>query len=146
MANWELGTPLRRPFLQPTSRLGESQMTLRPQPRFPEPDTEPFWEATKQRNLVYQTCDKADCTDRVIFYPRAHCDTCGSLETSWNTSKGAGVVYTYSVIMQSRHPAFKDLGPYALAYVAAMEVACLACYPRARACRQWTGKAPRGYS
>jgi uncharacterized OB-fold protein len=26
-------------------------------------------------------------------------------------------VYTFSVIMQSRHPAFADLGPYAVAYV-----------------------------
>ena len=92
-------------------------MTLRPQPRFPEPDTEPFWEATKERNLVYQTCDNPDCTDKVIFYPRAHCNSCGGLKTTWNTSKGEGVVYTYSVVMQSRHPAFKDLGPYAVAYV-----------------------------
>ena len=87
---------------------------LRPQPRYPEPDTEPFWEATKNKELKYQTCNS--CSE-VIFYPRAHCPSCGSLETSWNTSKGDGVVYTYSVILQSRHPAFKDLGPYALAYV-----------------------------
>ena len=32
-------------------------------------------------------------------------------------SKGEGTVYTYSVVMQSRHPAFKDLGAYAVAYV-----------------------------
>ena len=115
--SWVLDMLLRRPFSQPINRLGELKMTLRPQPRFPEPDTEPFWEATKKRNLVYQTCDNPDCTDKIIFYPRAHCDTCGSLETTWNTSKGEGVVYTYSVVMQSRHPAFKDLGPYAVAYV-----------------------------
>ena len=30
---------------------------------------------------------------------------------------GLGSVYTFSVIMQSRHPAFKDLGPYAVGYV-----------------------------
>ena len=87
---------------------------LRPQPRFPEPDTQPFWDATKERRLTYQTCNSCG---EVIFYPRAHCNSCGALETSWNTSKGEGVVYTYSVIMQSRHPAFKDLGPYAVAYV-----------------------------
>ena len=28
-----------------------------------------------------------------------------------------GSVYTFSVIMQSRHPAFAELGPYAVAYV-----------------------------
>ena len=53
----------------------------------------------------------------MIFYPRAHCNACGSLDTTWNVSKGEGEVYTFSVIMQSRHPAFKDIGPYALAYV-----------------------------
>jgi len=53
----------------------------------------------------------------LIFYPRAHCNACGSLDTTWNVSKGEGEVYTFSVIMQSRHPAFKDIGPYALAYV-----------------------------
>ena len=44
-------------------------MTMRPQPRFPEPDTQPFWDATKEKKLIYQTCD--DCLE-VIFYPRAH--------------------------------------------------------------------------
>ncbi len=32
-------------------------------------------------------------------------------------SAGQGAVYTFSVVMQSRHPAFAELGPYALAYV-----------------------------
>lgn len=86
----------------------------RPQPRFPEPDTQPFWDATKNHELTYQTCDKCQT---VIFYPRRHCTACGSLETTRKVSKGEGTVYTYSVIMQSRHPAFAELGPYALAYV-----------------------------
>ena len=86
----------------------------RPQPRFPEPDTQPFWDATKNHELTYQTCNKCQT---VIFYPRRHCTACGSLETTRKVSKGEGTVYTYSVIMQSRHPAFAELGPYALAYV-----------------------------
>ena len=87
---------------------------LRPQPRFPEPDTQPFWEATKRHELTYQTCNTCSA---VIFYPRRHCTTCGSLETTWHVSKGEGTVYTFSVIMQSRHPAFAELGPYAVAYI-----------------------------
>ena len=86
----------------------------RPLPRFPEPDTEPFWEATKNHELNYQTCNKCDA---IIFYASRHCKNCGGDDTSWNTSKGEGEVYTYSVVMQSRHPAFAELGPYALAYV-----------------------------
>ena len=87
---------------------------LRPQPRFPENDTQPFWDATKRRELTYQTCNKCD---GVIFYPRRHCPNCGSDENTWKVSQGLGAVYTFSVIMQSRHPAFKDLGAYAVAYV-----------------------------
>ncbi len=87
---------------------------LRPQPRFPEVDSQPFWEATKNHELTYQTCDK--CSE-VIFYPRRHCTKCGSDQTTVHISKGEGAVYTFSVVMQSRHPAFKDLGAYAIAYV-----------------------------
>ena len=86
----------------------------RPQPRFPEPDTQPFWEATKQHELTYQTCNKCNA---VIFTPRSHCTTCGSGELTRCVSQGLGAVYTFTVIMQSRHPAFAELGPYAVPYV-----------------------------
>jgi hypothetical protein len=86
----------------------------RPQPRFPEPDTQPFWEATKRHELTYQTCNKCQT---VIFYPRRHCPSCGASDTTVQVSKGLGTVYTFSVIMQSRHPAFAELGAYAVAYV-----------------------------
>lgn len=86
----------------------------RPQPRFPEPDTQPFWEATKRHELTYQTCNACNT---VIFYPRRHCTACGSTETSRHVSKGEGTVYTFSVVVQSRHPAFAELGPYAIGYI-----------------------------
>lgn len=86
----------------------------RPQPRFPEPDTQPFWDATKRHELTYQTCNACSA---VIFYPRQHCTKCGSGATTWRVSAGTGTVYTFTVIMQSRHPAFAELGPYAVAYV-----------------------------
>ncbi len=87
---------------------------LRPQPRFPEPDSHPFWEATKRHELTYQSCSSCK---QPIFYPRRHCPNCGSIESTWRASKGLGTVYTFSVIMQSRHPAFRELGPYAVGYV-----------------------------
>jgi uncharacterized OB-fold protein len=86
----------------------------RPQPRFPEPDTQPFWEATKRHELTYQTCDRCQS---VVFYPRQHCPTCGASALTRRVSQGLGTVYTFTVIMQSRHPAFAELGPYAVAYV-----------------------------
>jgi len=89
-------------------------MATRPLPRFPEPDTEPFWQATKEHRLTYATCDECG---KVVFFPRRHCPNCGSSRQTWHDSQGAGTIYSYSVIRQNRHPAFKDLGAYAIAYV-----------------------------
>ena len=89
-------------------------MPSRPQPRFPEPISEPYWEGAKNSELKFQRCD--DC-DEVVFYPRPHCPQCGSTNLTWNTSKGDGTVYTFSVVRQNRNPAFADLGAYAVAYV-----------------------------
>ena len=86
----------------------------RPLPRFPEPDTQPFWETTKAHDLRYQVCD--DCGG-VVFYPRRHCTHCLSLNLSWRTSAGEGTIYTYSVVRQTYHPAFKALLPYVVAWV-----------------------------
>jgi len=86
----------------------------RPQPTLDEADTRPFWEATKQHELRYQTCD--DC-DGIVFYPRRHCPHCMSMKLSWKTSRGEGTVYTYTVIRQIGHPAFRELAPYVVAWI-----------------------------
>ncbi|MFN0095760.1 MAG: Zn-ribbon domain-containing OB-fold protein [Dehalococcoidia bacterium] len=90
-------------------------MPNRPQPRFPEPDTQHYWDGVKAGELRYQTCD--DCGGKVNFYPSAHCQGCGSANMQWNVSKGFGKVYTYSVVRQNRIPGFVELGAYAVAYV-----------------------------
>jgi uncharacterized OB-fold protein len=89
-------------------------MPRRPQPRFPEPNTQPYWEAVKERKLMFQRCNACK---GVVFTPRAHCNLCGSEDLSWEQSKGTGSVYTYSVVRQNRNPAFSDLGAYVVAYV-----------------------------
>lgn len=89
-------------------------MPNRPQPRFPEPDTQHFWDGAKAGELRYQVCDS--CM-KVNFYPTAHCQSCGSQELTWKVSKGEGTVYTYSVVRQNRIPGFVELGAYAVAYV-----------------------------
>jgi uncharacterized protein len=88
--------------------------TRRVLPRFPELDTEPFWDATRQRLLQYQVCDA--CTT-VIFYPRRHCTNCTSIDLSWHTSAGHGTIYTFSVVRRSLHPSFMDMVPYVIAWV-----------------------------
>ena len=86
----------------------------RPLPRFPERDSQPFWEATKNHELKYQKC--GDC-GTVVFYPKHHCTSCGSSNLTWQTSKGVGNVYTYSIVRANRSPAFMEYVPYVLAYV-----------------------------
>lgn len=86
----------------------------RPQPRFPEPDTQPFYDATKAHRLTYQSCNACGT---VVFFPRSHCTACGSRDLAWKDSKGEGTIYTFSVVRLNRHPAFAPLGPYAVAYV-----------------------------
>jgi uncharacterized OB-fold protein len=89
-------------------------MPNRPQPHFPEPDTQPYWEGVKEGKLKYQTCDACN---KVNFTPTAHCQNCGSGKLTWHDSKGEGSVYTFSVVMQNRIPGFQELGAYAVAYV-----------------------------
>ena len=89
-------------------------MPNRPQPRFPEPNTAPYWEGVKERELRYQQCNACE---EVVFTPRLHCTSCGSADLEWHTSSGEGTVYTYSVVRQNRNPRFADLGAYAVAYV-----------------------------
>jgi uncharacterized protein len=91
-----------------------SKPAMRSLPRFPEPDTQPFWEATKSHELLYQVCNACFT---VVFYPRSHCTNCTSLDLSWEKSKGQGTIYTYSIVRRSQHPAFRDLVPYVVAWV-----------------------------
>lgn len=88
-------------------------MANRPQPSFPEPDTQHFWEGCKEGELRYQT----DSDGNVVFYPRGHSTVTGDRELSWNVSSGLGSVYTYSVVRQNRMPGFQELGAYAVAYI-----------------------------
>jgi uncharacterized OB-fold protein len=89
-------------------------MADRPLPKFPEPDTQPFWEATRGHELRYQVCN--DCSG-LVFYPRRHCTHCLSSNLAWRTSKGEGTVYTYSVVHQNYHPAFRERVPYVIAWI-----------------------------
>jgi uncharacterized OB-fold protein len=87
---------------------------IRPLPSLSDPDTVPFWRATKEHELLYQVCD--DC-QAVVFYPRRHCTQCLGSALSWHVSKGDGEIYSFSVVRLSRHPFFGTKAPYAVALV-----------------------------
>ena len=86
----------------------------RPLPTLREADTRPFWEATKQHELRYQVCKACAA---VVFFPRRHCPSCMGFELEWKTSKGEGTVYTFAVIRQIGHPAFREKAPYVIAWI-----------------------------
>ena len=86
----------------------------RPLPNTNEFDTGPFWKATRDKRLTYQKCN--DC-GAVIFYPRSHCTSCLGSSLSVLDASGQGTVYSYSVIRQSYHPFFRNVVPYAVAWI-----------------------------
>jgi uncharacterized protein len=86
----------------------------RPLPTLAEPDTAPFWAATKHHRLTYQVC--ASCGE-IIFYPRRHCTGCLSTDLRWQDSAGSGTVYTYTVIRQHGLPYFRSRLPYVVAFI-----------------------------
>ena len=81
----------------------------------PTPETEHFWEGTRQGELRLQRCD--DCAS-VYFPPRPFCPQCSSRRVSVFRASGRGTLASY-VINERPHPAFT--GPYAIAIVALEE-------------------------
>lgn len=94
--------------------MADTAAAARPLPRFPEPDTEAFWAATRERRLTYQACRNCGT---VIWHPRAHCTGCLDGELEWRECAGLGTVYTFTVIRQAGHPYFRGRLPYVVAYV-----------------------------
>lgn len=86
----------------------------RPLPALSEPDTGPFWRATKEHRLTYQRC--ASCGE-IVFHPRRHCTGCLSTDLRWNDSAGHGCVYSYTVIRQHGHPYFRARLPYVVGFI-----------------------------
>ena len=77
--------------------------------------TEPFWEATRQRQYLLQWC--LDC-EQPIFYPREVCPRCLRTSLEWRQASGEGRVYAVSVQHRPAMPlpAFMD-GPYVVALI-----------------------------
>ena len=82
----------------------------------PIPDvvSKEFWEAARRHEFVIQHC--RTCS-RYIFYPRVLCPRCLSSNLEWVKSSGKGRVFSYTVIYQAAHPAFKSDVPYVYAIV-----------------------------
>lgn len=77
------------------------------------PDTERFWEATLDGQLLIRRC--RTCGD-AIWYPRPICPFCHSTDTVWETGSGRGSIYSFSVVRRAGGQ-WRESTPYVLAYV-----------------------------
>ncbi len=82
----------------------------RPLPR-PTPETQHFWDGTREHELRLQRCDACD---KVYFPPRPFCPGCASREVSVFKASGRGILYSY-VINHRAAPGFEP--PYSIAVV-----------------------------
>ena len=71
------------------------------------PETEPFWSAAEQGQLLVRTCKHCE---RAHWYPRVVCPLCASDDLAWQTASGQGSLYAFSIIERADPP-------YVLAYV-----------------------------
>lgn len=76
-------------------------------------ETQPYWDAAAEGVLRLPRCNK--CA-RVIWYPRARCDGCGSISITWFDATGDGSVYSYTVTRRIGGR-WQAAAPFVLAYV-----------------------------
>jgi hypothetical protein len=74
-------------------------------------ETQPFWDAARERRFVVPTCTVCG---RTHWYPRAICPFCGSEKIAWRAAAGKGTIYTFSVMRRAKEP-------YVIAYVTLAE-------------------------
>jgi uncharacterized OB-fold protein len=77
------------------------------------PETKEFWAATAEGRLLLKHC--LDCGS-VIWYPRAICPECSSMDTDWFEASGRGRLYSYTVNYRGEG-AYQGCAPFVLAYV-----------------------------
>ena len=74
-------------------------------------ETEPFWNAARERRFVVPTCGACS---KAHWYPRAVCPFCGAERIEWCAASGHGTIYSFSVMRRAKEP-------YAVAYVTLAE-------------------------
>lgn len=78
------------------------------------PASEPFWEATRRRELVIQWCTACEAP---IHFPREACPRCLGTQLEFRPSAGTGTVYALSTMPVPGNPGMAGRAPYAVALV-----------------------------
>jgi uncharacterized protein len=74
--------------------------------------TAPWWEATRDRRLLVQRCERCGHHQH---YPRPLCLACASTDLGFVPASGNAVVHSWTVVHRAPDPAFEP--PYAVALV-----------------------------
>lgn len=80
----------------------------------PSPETEPFWEACRRRELRLQQCRSCD---RFRHPPIPGCPHCGATDPAWTRIDGRGRVFSYTIVHHPSVPALSDRVPYNVAVI-----------------------------
>lgn len=76
--------------------------------------TAPYWDGLAAGELRMQHCSACDAYQHP---PETFCYACGSSELAWETVRGHGEVYSFVVVHQPYHVAFRDRLPYVVATI-----------------------------
>src|SRR3954468_17512949 len=103
----------RHPVPQRNFGAGSGFVTpVRPDPPV-TPDSESWWNATRERRLTVQACDDRG---NLQFYPRAICTACGRPGIALTEVSGDGRIYSFTII--HRPPDAENFpAPYLVALV-----------------------------
>jgi hypothetical protein len=84
----------------------------RPLP-MPNPTTQPYFDAARERRLVVQRCPR----DGLFFYPRSRCPGCLRDDWAWEELSGRGVVHAVTIDRIGHDPALLQDVPFNIAIV-----------------------------
>ena len=74
----------------------------------------PFWNGLTQGEVRLQKCGACGAHQ---YPPESFCYACGAQNLAWVAVAGEGTVYSYTVVHQLYHKAFKPFLPYVVAIV-----------------------------
>jgi uncharacterized OB-fold protein len=83
-------------------------------PVSPSPDAAPFWEGLRHDELRLPQCRSCG---RHVWYPRALCPHCGSVDVGWVAHEGRGVVHAFCIQHQTAMAHLRPLTPFVTALV-----------------------------
>lgn len=80
---------------------------------FVSPETEPYWSGAKAGKLVLPHCKACS---QAIWYPKAFCGECGSLDVEWREGSDLGTLYSITQVHRGEGP-YRETGSFILALV-----------------------------